>query len=441
MEIRDPIHGHIPIETNEKDILDSPVVQRLRSIKQLGFSELSFPGATHNRWIHSVGASHLAGKIFDNIFKDSEASLTFLKRIREAVKVATLLHDVGHGPLSHATEAVMPLLKELNLPSEVLGGDSKELERQANHEDYTIKFIVDSSLTEVIKKSFPDMSPFHVAALVDKKIPLSDDFFCHKNINYRPLLCQIVSSEMDADRLDYLVRDAYYCGANYGNIEASWLIANLTFHIEKGDMYLALNRRGLFAFDDLLLSRHHMHLMVYCHQKSLIFEEMLQKYLDNPSCEFSVPADIEKYAKCTDNSLFSCIQSSKDPWARRIAERRPYKMIYQAYTEDEKERCDEILKKVKARKIPSIYIESSMSLSKYGNGDKYDFPIYVVNQDDPQVPPYLIEKSTEIFQKYRKSRRFRRIYVEPNSYEDAKRLLFEPSSLFSEGLDSPSPTV
>src|SRR5580698_1949567 len=105
MEIRDPIHGSIEIPDGEVAIIDSVAFQRLRQIKQLGFAEFSFPGATHNRYLHSVGAAHIAGLIFDNIFRKYKFSSDAAReRLRQTLKLAVLLHDIGHGPLSHASE-------------------------------------------------------------------------------------------------------------------------------------------------------------------------------------------------------------------------------------------------------------------------------------------------------------------------------------------------
>src|SRR3984957_16450889 len=114
MDIRDPVHGSIELSENEVAILDSRPYQRLRAIKQLGFSEFSFPGATHNRYLHSLGVCYLAGRAFDSIFKKFEFSSPALRtRLRQTTRLAALLHDIGHGPLSHTTEDVMPQLGEL----------------------------------------------------------------------------------------------------------------------------------------------------------------------------------------------------------------------------------------------------------------------------------------------------------------------------------------
>ena len=146
MEIRDPVHGSIHILDEEIPIVRDDFFQRLRNIKQLGFSEYVFPGATHNRFIHSIGVMHVAEKAFDRLFKETLFEKD-IQRLKETFKLACLLHDVGHAPLSHSTETVMPKLSELNIPIDFLSKKDQKTDRQATHEDYTIKSIVDSSFT------------------------------------------------------------------------------------------------------------------------------------------------------------------------------------------------------------------------------------------------------------------------------------------------------
>lgn len=222
MEIRDPVHGSIYFSDPEVAVIDSPEYQRLRAIKQLGFSEFSYPGATHNRYLHSLGVCHLVGEVFDSVFRAYPfAKSSHRINFRQIVRLAALLHDIGHGPLSHTTEQVMPLCKDLNIK---VYQDPSQGGRRANHEDYTIKYITDSNLAEVIREKFPEIDPYHVACLIDKNLPAKDDFFIDGNINFRCILSQLVSSELDADRMDYLERDSYYCGTNYGKIDLGWLV-------------------------------------------------------------------------------------------------------------------------------------------------------------------------------------------------------------------------
>ena len=423
MEIRDPIHGSIYLSDGEEAIIESVEFQRLREIKQLGFSEFSFPGATHNRFLHSIGVSYVAGLVFDNIFRAFPFTKAANKtRFRQIVKLAALLHDIGHGPLSHTTEQVMPKLSELNI--KIYQNQKVNQSRQANHEDYTIKFVTDSNISAIIKKFFSDIDPLHVACLIDKDLTCSDDIFIDGTINFRPLLSQIVSSELDADRMDYLERDSYFCGINYGKIDRDWLIQNLTLNIQGQKAYLALNRRALYAFDDFLISRHHMHLMVYFHHKSIIYEEMLNLYLGSKDADFKIPADLSQYISYTDYKLYEHLDTVKNEWAQRIAQRRPYRVAIELHNQDV-ERIENVKRLLTDAKIHTIWASSNVRLSKYHQTTTANENIFVVDQYDKWDKPSPINMATQIFQKYEDARVIDRIYVAPEKYDAAKKILAE----------------
>jgi HD superfamily phosphohydrolase len=426
MDIRDPVHGHIAVSDAEAALLDCRAYQRLRAIKQLGFSEFSFPGATHNRYLHSLGVSHLAAIAFDNIF----AAYPFKKpeiraRLRQTVRLAALLHDIGHGPLSHASEEVMPLLKDLKVGAYAQSTRKPDPNRQADHEDYTIKFVTDSSLTEVLKRNFSDIEPYHIACLIDKTLKDKDDFFKVDGLDFRTILSQMVSSEMDVDRMDYLERDAYFCGTNYGKVELEWLLTNLSYHQVEDRLHLALNRRAVYTFDDFLLARHHMHLMVYFHHKSIIYEELFYRYLTAKDCAFAVPADIESYIECTDSALFTHLSKVDNSWARRMVERQPYRMLFELHSNTETDRPGRMAKALEAQGVPVIHSNSQARLSKYHGGSEIDkaLQIYVVDQYDYKSAPFPIQETTEIFQKYEHTRRIDRLYVPPENFEKAEKFL------------------
>jgi HD superfamily phosphohydrolase len=426
MEVRDPIHGSIEFSKPEVRLFDCVPYQRLRSIKQLGFSEFSFPGATHNRFIHSLGVCHLAGLAFESIFRDYKfPSQQKRDELKQVTRLGALLHDIGHGPLSHTTEEVMPQLSELNVKIYAESGQSSQYDRQANHEDYTIKFITDSELTTVLEEQFPMLSPLHVACLVDKTLNCLDDFFIVNGDNFRVILSQIVSSEMDVDRMDYLERDAYFCGTNYGKVELSWLLSNLTYHHKGNDLHLALNRRALYTFDDFLLARHHMHLMVYFHHKSIIYEEMLHRYISSPDCSFDVPADIDEYVHCTDYSLYQHLSGAESPWADRITRRKPFKNLFELHSTKDSERPLAIRGELEESGIEVIHSNSQARLSKYHSQSPVEaaVQIFVVDEYDRHAKPYPIEQSTEIFQKYEEIRQIDRLYVSPEDYPAAENIM------------------
>lgn len=433
MEIRDPVHGSLYYSDPEVAVLDTAEYQRLRAIKQLGYAEFSFPGATHNRYLHSVGVGHLAGESFDSIFRIYPFTKPSVKtRFRQVLRLATLLHDVGHGPLSHTTEQVMPHLSELQIKiykeQEQYGDDAHTVmnhNRRANHEDYTIKYVTDSKIAETISAQFPDIHPIHVACLIDKALHCPDDFFIDGGVDFRPILSQLVSSELDVDRMDYLERDSYFCGTTYGKIDLSWLIQNLTFYRHENKMYLALNRRALYSFDDFLISRHHMHLMVYCHHKSIIYEEMLNRYLTSSDCTFVLPGDINEYTGYNDYRLHEHLTSVSNPWAQRIAQRKPLKVLIEQHNTSESDRPELIKKALEDEGIEVIRTSSKTRLSKYhtASPEERALQIYVVDQYDRWAQPAPINQTTEIFQRYEGARIIDRIYVAPENFAKGDSIL------------------
>jgi HD superfamily phosphohydrolase len=441
MEIRDVIHGSIVIDPAELPIIDSQYFQRLRQIKQLGFAEYSFPSATHNRYVHSLGAMHTASMAFTQIFGKQRSMLlssSAYMRFRAVVRLAALLHDVGHGPLSHTTEFAMPDVKLLNIPASApapgLGHNPKTKSRKADHEDYTLKIILDSPLTPFLEKAGAEhgFTAKHVAGLVDPKILIEDDFFTDKidgeiegrSVDFRPILKQLISSELDADRMDYLRRDSHYAGVSYGQFDFDWIVGNLTAHIKDGKCFLGLQHRALYSFEDFLISRFHMFLMVYFHYKSVVFDEMLRQYLEGPDCTYILPSDIEKYADCNDAHLYSHLALSKNTWARRISEKRPYRMLVELHSgipasKTAVQEQDRLLEKMKAelasQEIDFLTKTSTGELSKYFR--KPGDPIFVRYDNHYSAASFIpLEQCTDLFQKYSEKRSITRLYVSPENY-------------------------
>ncbi|OFZ19797.1 MAG: hypothetical protein A2X94_17135 [Bdellovibrionales bacterium GWB1_55_8] len=437
MEIRDVVHGSIPIEQIELPIIDSRYFQRLRQIKQLGFAEYSFPSATHNRYIHSLGAMGTASLAFDTIFGTPSRRANAPKppgadrfpaavlRFRSVLRLAALLHDVGHGPLSHTTEFAMPDVRQLQMP-----GLRPSKARQATHEDYTLKILLDSGLTPILERSGANQgfTPLHVAALIDSGVELKDDFFIERidgePIDFRPVLQQLISSEIDADRMDYLRRDSLHAGVSYGQFDFDWLVANLTSHFHRNRCYLALQHRALYAFEDFLISRYHMFLMVYFHYKTVVFDSMLAKYFESPDCDYSLPSDIEQYVECTDTQLYGHLAQSKNPWARRIIDKRPYRMLLELHSgipvgksalQEQERLLARIQKDLDKRDIDYLLATSTGEISKYFRrpGD----PIFVRYDNHYSAPSFIpIERCTDLFQKYSEVRSITRLYVSPENY-------------------------
>ena len=424
LEVRDPIHGAMRISAEETRVVDHPFVQRLRNIFSTGFSYLPFPGATHSRYSHSLGVMYLAGKAFDSAyegwsFDDPDARYRF----RSVVRLAALCHDLGHSPFSHCTEFAMPPLETLGLS---WYNDEASTVRRATHEDYTIGFLQHESLAGLIADQFPFTSR-HVAALISWDVDISDSFFMDGDLNHREILSQIISSEMDVDRLDYLVRDSYYSGARYGQVDVGWLLTNMEAYAHDGRVSLALDSKAIYAFDDFMIARHHMFLMVYFHHKSVVYEELMKRWVTSEACDWVLPADMEEYMFWDDSSLQVHLRHSTNEWARRIVERRPYRRVYEAHGSPEEVDLTHEFAILEAAGIDFISAGSTGKLSRYNIfGQKRDKAprIHVISRDRGLASATVttLDGATQVFQRYADARRLARIYVSDEDEARARSL-------------------
>ncbi|MFT5584315.1 MAG: HD superfamily phosphohydrolase [Cognaticolwellia sp.] len=428
MEVRDPIHGAVHVSDRERAVLDSPYFQRLRNIKQVGFTELAFPGATHSRYLHSVGVMHLAGAAFDAVFRRWVFSSSKRKaELRQCVRLAALLHDVGHAPFSHCTEFAMPPLVELGIaayPDSVLESRGA---KQASHEDYTVGILTLTDLTQILDRDFA-CGAIHVAALISPEIELTGDFFVDGGLDLRTVLSQIISSELDVDRLDYLVRDSFFSGARYGQVDVDWILSNLCVHRDSRDQVcLALDRKALYAFDHFILARYHMFVMVYFHHKSVVFEEMLRRYFETPGCPYALPASMETYLNVDDAELEMHLRQSRDPWARAVSEKRAWKRVLELHGSAGDVDTSWALGLLEEEGIRTLTASSVGRLSRYtvyGQKKSGAANIYVIEDSlQPGGRETPLHEATAIFARYRDARRIARIYVAPQDREEARRVL------------------
>lgn len=262
-EIRDPVHGYVRLTEVEKDLVDSPYVQRLRRIHQLAGSYLVYPGAVHTRFEHVVGAMHVAGQIADQLSKAS----TMDEHQAQEVRIAALLHDVGHGPFSHMFE-------------EVLAGKTK-----ASHEDISQRIILETSISDILQKY--GFSARRLSALAVGKLGSGP-----------PFMNEIIAGGLSADMMDYLPRDSYFTGVEYGKVDVQRVIDSL--HVSEG--HLVLDDAALYAFEALLLARYEMFKAVYFHRTVRAAELMLvhSMKLADETLRLSELTDLTGYLELTD---------------------------------------------------------------------------------------------------------------------------------------------
>ncbi len=226
----DPIHGFITVPKGiVLKLIDHPYIQRLRRIRQLGLGYLVFPAAEHSRFSHAVGALELAKRVLNNLL---EKNTTITKKEVEGTLVAILLHDVGHGPLSHTLEH--SLIKDFN--HEMM---SLAIMKELNKE-------FDGALSEAI------------------------DIFT--NQHKKKFLHQLISSQLDMDRLDYLSRDSFFTGVSEGRIGVNRILKTMRVH--KGN--IVIERKGIYAIENYIIARRLMYMQVYLHKTVLSADALIR---------------------------------------------------------------------------------------------------------------------------------------------------------------------
>lgn len=423
MRIRDPAHGTIHVEDDEIALIDSPFFQRLRFIKQLGFGEMAFPGATHTRHAHCLGAMYVATRMFDAAFAKSRIPLAprELARMRKAVRIAALCHDIGHMPLSHASEKVAPPRRLLELPS-WLDRHGAPPDEKAAHEDYTAKVMLGSGFRDLLEKTLApyELSPEAVVSLILGRAPPQGSAFVCAGHDFAPVLRQFIAGELDADRLDYLKRDSLYTGVSYGHADLDWLIENtMPIEVDSGAVQLGLSTAAIFAFEDFLLSRFHMFVSVYFHHTSVNFDAMLAGYLTEAGDEFRIPTDMDEFAACDDVALFHALRQSSNRWARRIVRREPYRLVVQA-TEMDKGYDVAFLARLLEDAGVDFFVRESVGLLSKQRGLS-SIPLQVVDLHANIVTP--IADYTPLYRRYAGALHFKRIYCAPQDTERAKAII------------------
>lgn len=261
MILRDAVHGLVSFEADEErlvpKLMDTPEVQRLRRIRQLGVASYAFPGAEHTRFSHAIGAAHVM-KLFLARLRQIHGELPFWQQVtsdraQEAL-AAAFLHDVGHGPLSHLFE-------------DAIAGSS-------HHEEWTERIVLDpsTSVNQVLAGADPSL-PERVAALV-------------RGENALPYLARAVSGTLDVDRCDYLLRDAHATGVRYGIFDLDWLFRSLCFAPAEGGEAPGLaidGAKGLPAIEAFILARLFMFQQVYLHKATRAAEWMIRTVLARAS--------------------------------------------------------------------------------------------------------------------------------------------------------------
>jgi putative nucleotidyltransferase with HDIG domain len=279
--IRDPIHGTIQVDELELALIDTPQFQRLRHIKQNGLCYLIYPAMNSTRFEHSLGVMHLAGQLADHLELEDDD--------RKTLKVAGLLHDIGHCAFSHTSDDILVKIGH-------------------SHEENGINIISKTEISDTLGKH--GINPKEISEL----------------INGRGEFGKIISSEIDIDKMDYLIRDSYYAGVAYGVIDLERIIYGMKLFNKK----LVIKKGSLEAVESLLISRNLMYQTVYRHHTKRIAEAMFKRALEKLLEEEEI--SYEEFTRMDDITLVHRLRNSRGyskEIMERIDDRRLFKTAFQ----------------------------------------------------------------------------------------------------------------
>ena len=265
LDIIDPIHDFVRVYDNELKIIDTPIFQRLRRIRQLSGAHLIYPGAQHTRFEHSLGVMHIASMAGQALAEKGVVSSDDIQNLR----LASLLHDIGHGPFSHLFEEIF------------------EEKRKISHEDLGRDIILKTEIGDIISKNGFDKKLITKLAFGDSKLQFMNE---------------IISGVLSADMMDYLLRDGYFTGAEHAKIDHHRLTHSLDVYKNK----LALDKSSLVNFETMMISRYQMFKAVYFHKTVRAGEVMLLEAMDLAEGELGLSSmNLDEYLQLSDDVILA----------------------------------------------------------------------------------------------------------------------------------------
>lgn len=431
-QFRDPIHGFIEVSDLELKIVDSAPFQRLRNIKQLATTYLVYPGAEHTRFGHSLGVMHLATKAFESAvenYSKTHAEPLFDEVTqawyRQILRLIALTHDLGHAPFSHGSEGLF--------------GEGTV------HEDYTKKILYETEIAQQIKAIGEDFQAKHSVGkeysitpqllwlIYGQKNPELDPQYIMPDFKF---LKSFMDSELDCDKMDYLLRDSYYCGVNYGKYDLNRLLSSLSVYTKKDHhiMQLAVERGGIHAFEEFVIARYFMFIQVYFHKTRRYLDILLVQNIANVLPDNRYPEDVNEYLALDDLTVIDRIKRRQevDVIAEDFMKRHVMTCVYETKTHSNldgdyhlykiisqqlRDRLDCDIIKDTANKPPHKLPVLEAYDAESGKG----IPILVQHMDEPTS----IAAESILLQSLVKSINIRRIYVAKKYAKKAKEVVAE----------------
>ena len=334
LDIIDPIHDFVRVYDNELKIIDTPIFQRLRRIRQLSGAHLIYPGAQHTRFEHSLGVMHIASMAGQVLAEKGVVSSDDIQNLR----LASLLHDIGHGPFSHLFEEIF------------------EEKRKISHEDLGRDIILKTEIGDIISKNGFDKKLITKLAFGDSKLQFMNE---------------IISGVLSADMMDYLLRDGYFTGAEHAKIDHHRLTHSLDVYKNK----LALDKSSLVNFETMMISRYQMFKAVYFHKTVRAGEVMLLEAMDLAEGELGLSSmNLDEYLQLSDDVILAKLlnlpeHNSKLKASKKIAtdylNRNLFKSVFEttltgkAITKKRMQELREEISKKSKIDINEIFVDSS----------------------------------------------------------------------------------
>ena len=377
-EVRCPVHGFIRLNDWEMGIISQAPFQRLRRIRQLAWTDYVYPGAMHTRFEHSLGVMHTATLLYDAIVRNSrevlESELAYddagFRRYRQLVRIAALLHDVGHGPFSHAGEDLLPV--------------NDKTGEQYRHEDYSAAIIrthFRSAIEDHPISNNYGFSADDVAALIEGTAGAKQGIFWR----------DIISGQMDADRMDYLLRDSHHIGVGYGRFDLHRLVSTVqAIPATSGrPPRLGISEGGWHAAEALVLARYFMFTQVYFHKTRVAYDIHLRGALREILTDGKFPKpegeELDEFLKWDDWRVLGRLSDgSGGEHGQRLTTRNHYRRIHATNEVSIEDDLAE-LERIRTELGPMLVAEESASKSWYKTG-KADIAVFSETRDKPVAP-------------------------------------------------------
>ncbi len=379
--LRDPIHGFIRADAFETALINSRPIQRLRFVRQLGFTFLVFPGAEHHRFSHALGAMELAGRVYGALAaKALDGLLDPDPRgpQHRLVRAAALLHDVGHAPFSHSAEELFE------------GG--------IEHEQMTLRLLRAPEIQSIFSRA--------------DGLPLADleRLLAAPSGPAERLLSQIVSGELDVDKMDYLLRDSLFCGVRYGSYDLERLLDTMMpiRDPESGEWGIGVEEGGVHALEALVMARYYMFTQVYFNVTGKALELHFSRWLEETGRRW--PADPEGFLAEDDVSTLAAMRGSASRHAAAVVNRGHFPLAFETrehLTPSEKARFEALLPELEARFGAEHLLVSNSAKDPHRLGEARVF----VQRYDGRLEP--MEEASHFIRHLRRIERYR-VYTPPD---------------------------